>query len=105
MVLESDIMIKNSQEELTCTLDIISCSSAQTKHLGMRLGELLHGGELILLNGQLGSGKTTFTQGLAECMHITDIVSTPTFTLLTEYSSQFHPVSDETNTPSLAPNP
>jgi len=102
MVLESDIMIKNLQEELTCTLDIISCSSAQTKHLGMRLGALLHGGELILLNGQLGSGKTTFTQGLAEGMRITDIVSSPTFTLLKEYRSQFQPVSDETNTAEVA---
>jgi len=94
MVLESGIMIGYSQEESTCTLDIISCSSAQTQRLGMRLGELLHGGELILLNGQLGSGKTTFTQGLAEGMHITDIVSSPTFTLLKEYRSQFQPASD-----------
>src|SRR6266481_3437417 len=97
-VLESDIMISYSQEQSTCTLDITSCSSAQTQRLGMCLGELLHGGELILLSGQLGSGKTTFTQGLAEGMHITDLVSSPTFTLLKEYRSQFQPVSDGTDT-------
>src|SRR5437762_2944757 len=92
------LLINQNQEEKSCTLDSISCSSAQTQRLGMRLGELLHGGELILLNGQLGSGKTTFTQGLAEGMHITDIVSSPTFTLLKEYRSQFQPASDGAGT-------
>lgn len=67
------------------TLDIVSHSSAQTQRLGVRLGELLLGGELILLEGQLGTGKTTFTQGLARGMGITDMVSSPTFTLLKEY--------------------
>jgi tRNA threonylcarbamoyladenosine biosynthesis protein TsaE len=75
-------------EETTITLDIISHSSAQTQRLGMRLGELLGGGELLLLDGQLGTGKTTFTQGLARGMGIPDIVSSPTFTLLKEYAGQ-----------------
>ena len=52
----------------------------------MRLGELLQGGELILLNGQLGTGKTTFTQGLAQGMGITTQINSPTFTLLKEYA-------------------
>jgi tRNA threonylcarbamoyladenosine biosynthesis protein TsaE len=98
MVLESGSMIRSSQEESTYTLDIISYSSAQTQRLGTRLGELLHGGELILLNGQLGSGKTTFTQGLAKGLHITDVISSPTFTLLKEYRSQGQLASDETDT-------
>jgi tRNA threonylcarbamoyladenosine biosynthesis protein TsaE len=54
----------------------------------MQLGALLRGGELLLLDGQLGTGKTTFTQGLAKGMGIIDIVSSPTFTLLKEYTSQ-----------------
>ena len=69
-------------------LDIISHSSAQTQRLGARLGELLQGGELILLDGQLGTGKTTFTQGLAQGLGITEVVNSPTFTLLKEYSGQ-----------------
>jgi tRNA threonylcarbamoyladenosine biosynthesis protein TsaE len=85
---KSDIVIKYSYEKSTCTLEMISDSSAQTHHIGMSLGTLLHGGELILLNGQLGSGKTTFTQGLAKGLHITDVISSPTFTLLKEYASQ-----------------
>ena len=79
-----------AQEEATCKLDIISHSSAQTQRLGVRLGELLRGGELLLLDGQLGTGKTTFTQGLAQGMGITEVVSSPTFTLLKEYEG--HPV-------------
>ncbi len=81
-------MVDNTQEDVTCTLDIVSHSSAQTQRLGMRLGDLLRGGELLLLQGQLGSGKTTFTQGLAMGMGISEQVSSPTFTLLKEYSGQ-----------------
>jgi tRNA threonylcarbamoyladenosine biosynthesis protein TsaE len=54
----------------------------------MRLGELLQGGELILLEGQLGTGKTTFTQGLALGLDITENINSPTFTLLKEYPGQ-----------------
>lgn len=80
------VLINNAQqEEISCTLDSISHSPAQTQRLGMRLGELLQGGELILLDGQLGTGKTTFAQGLAQGMGITGVVNSPTFTLLKEY--------------------
>jgi tRNA threonylcarbamoyladenosine biosynthesis protein TsaE len=54
----------------------------------MRLGELLRGGELVLLVGQLGTGKTTFTQGIARGLNITEMISSPTFTLLKEYPGQ-----------------
>ena len=76
---------------MTLTLDCISHSSAQTQRLGMRLGELLQGGELILLDGQLGTGKTTFTQGLAQGMSIIENINSPTFTLLKEYTGQPQP--------------
>jgi len=85
-------VVDNAQEEVT--LDSISHSSAQTQRLGMRLGELMRGGELLLLEGQLGTGKTTFTQGLAMGMGITDLVSSPTFTLLKEYPGQVRPASE-----------
>lgn len=78
----------SSSEEGTFTLDVISHSSAQTQRLGVRLGELMHGGELLLLEGQLGTGKTTFTQGLAQGLGITDVISSPTFTILKEYAGQ-----------------
>src|SRR5712692_6313221 len=78
---------------MSCTLDSISHSAAQTQRLGMRLGELLRGSELILLNGQLGTGKTTFTQGLAQGMGIDENINSPTFTLLKEYAGQFRYVT------------
>lgn len=82
---EGSIVTRHSQDGTICTLDVISHSSAQTQRLGMRLGELLRGGELLLLDGQLGTGKTTFTQGLATGLNITEAVNSPTFTLLKEY--------------------
>ena len=85
------LLTKRSQGEKTLTLDCISHSSAQTQRLGMRLGELLQGGELILLDGQLGTGKTTFTQGLAQGLGITENINSPTFTLLKEYIGQPQP--------------
>jgi tRNA threonylcarbamoyladenosine biosynthesis protein TsaE len=82
---------RQTQETAQSTLDIISHSMAQTQRLGMRLGELCRGGELILLEGQLGTGKTTFTQGIAKGLNIDEVVNSPTFTLLKEYERQ--PVS------------
>ncbi len=78
----------NTQEDYGCALDTISHSAEQTQRLGTRLGELLTGGELILLEGQLGTGKTTFTQGLAVGLNITATINSPTFTLLKEYAGQ-----------------
>ncbi|HLG74936.1 MAG TPA: tRNA (adenosine(37)-N6)-threonylcarbamoyltransferase complex ATPase subunit type 1 TsaE [Ktedonobacteraceae bacterium] len=87
-------MSTHSAAEESMELDIISHSAAQTSRLGMRLGELLHGGELLLLAGQLGTGKTTFTQGLAQGMNITDVVNSPTFTLLKEYAGWTPPAAE-----------
>jgi tRNA threonylcarbamoyladenosine biosynthesis protein TsaE len=81
-------LTKNTQEENSCVLDSVSHSAEQTQRLGMRLGELLEGGELLLLEGQLGTGKTTFTQGLALGLDITATITSPTFTLLKEYPGQ-----------------
>src|SRR6266699_602719 len=92
-----------SQEETSVTLDIVSHSSAQTQRLGARLGELLRGGELILLEGQLGTGKTTFTQGLAQGMGITEVISSPTFILLKEYAGQPLPVKSPDALPRKGP--
>jgi tRNA threonylcarbamoyladenosine biosynthesis protein TsaE len=76
----------NTQEPVSMTLEIFSQSVWETQRAGECLGELLQGGELILLDGQLGAGKTTFTQGLAKGMDIQAIVNSPTFTILKEYT-------------------
>ncbi len=87
-MLEGSLASGDTQKKDTLTLNILSSSSAQTQLLGMHLGELLRGGELILLDGQLGMGKTTFTQGLAQGLGITTTITSPTFTLLKEYVGQ-----------------
>lgn len=67
------------------TLDFISHSEAQTRRFGARLGELLQGGEVIALQGALGSGKTRWVQGLAQGLQVREPVTSPTFTLINEY--------------------
>jgi tRNA threonylcarbamoyladenosine biosynthesis protein TsaE len=69
-------------------IDVVSHSLAQTQRLGARLGELLRGGELLLLDGDLGTGKTSMTQGIAEGLGVRQVVSSPTFTLLKEYEGR-----------------
>jgi tRNA threonylcarbamoyladenosine biosynthesis protein TsaE len=78
----------DAEEPVTYKLELISQDATYTQQLGRWLGELLHGGELLLLDGQLGAGKTTFTQGLAQGMHISAVVNSPTFTLLKEYKRE-----------------
>jgi tRNA threonylcarbamoyladenosine biosynthesis protein TsaE len=68
-----------------CTFELISTSDEQTQWVGERLGERVCAGDLILLVGNLGAGKTTFTQGIARGMQIEEVVNSPTFTLLKEY--------------------
>ncbi len=60
-------------------------SAAETSALGERLGSLLRGGEVLLLNGDLGTGKTTFVQGLATGLGVAELPFSPTFTLVHTY--------------------
>lgn len=67
------------------TFDALSESPEETRHLGMRLGALLRPGDVLCLQGELGAGKTTFTQGLAQGWHTLDAVSSPTFIIVNVY--------------------
>lgn len=62
-------------------------SPEQTSNLGYRLAQLLHPRDLILLDGGLGAGKTTFTKGLATGLGINRPVKSPTFTIVREYQT------------------
>lgn len=67
---------------------IVSLSDANATHvLGMDLGKSLTAGSVLLLTGELGSGKTTLVQGLAQGMKIVDSIVSPTFTIINEYFS------------------
>jgi tRNA threonylcarbamoyladenosine biosynthesis protein TsaE len=63
-------------------------SAAQTTALGERLGRELEAGLVIALTGELGSGKTTFVQGLARGLGVAGPVTSPTFALMNEYEGR-----------------
>jgi tRNA threonylcarbamoyladenosine biosynthesis protein TsaE len=65
--------------------EFISTSADETRHLAARLGGQLTSGDCVLLIGELGAGKTTFVQGLAQGLGITETVRSPTFILMREY--------------------
>lgn len=67
------------------TLEFFSRSADQTRRLGMRLGSLLQRGDLICLQGDLGTGKTTLVQGIAQGWGSLDPVSSPTFVIVNVY--------------------
>lgn len=64
---------------------LITHSSDETRDLGRKLGQLLQPGDLLCLQGDLGAGKTTLTQGLAEGWGSADSVSSPTFVMVNLY--------------------
>jgi tRNA threonylcarbamoyladenosine biosynthesis protein TsaE len=65
--------------------DGISNSPAETEHAGMLLGEQLRPGDVVLLTGELGAGKTTFVRGLARGTGSHAPVASPTFQLVRVY--------------------
>lgn len=67
-------------------METITLSANKTKILGENLSQKLKGGEIIALIGDLGSGKTTFIQGLARGLGITEQITSPTFVLCKEYA-------------------
>jgi len=67
------------------TFTITSHSPDATAAIGAALGRLLHPGDVILLQGQLGAGKTRLTQGLVQGAGSPDPVTSPTFVMVNEY--------------------
>ena len=63
----------------------ISNSRGQTVEIGENLGKTLNGGEVVAFRGDLGSGKTCFTSGLAKGLGYKGDVTSPTFALINEY--------------------
>lgn len=64
------------------TVDRIRAETAQrTREVARGLGERLRAGDLVILSGELGAGKTTFTQGLAEGLGVRGPITSPTFVI------------------------
>lgn len=69
----------------TATLITETDTADQTRALGDRLARVLADGDILALSGDLGSGKTTFVQGLARGLGIIGSVTSPTFVLINRY--------------------
>jgi tRNA threonylcarbamoyladenosine biosynthesis protein TsaE len=68
------------------SVELAAATAEQTHALGLRVAPLLRPGDLLVLSGDLGAGKTTFTQGLGEGLQVRGPVTSPTFVI-----SRVHP--------------
>ena len=66
----------------------VSRSADETKEIGRAIGAAVEAGTLALLIGQLGAGKTTLTQGLADGLGVTAYTKSPSFVLVNEYQGR-----------------
>ena len=67
-------------------MQFLTTTPEQTEALGQRLAAALYGGEIIAYRGELGAGKTAFTRGLARGLGISMRVTSPTYTIVNEYT-------------------
>ncbi|NOY54902.1 MAG: tRNA (adenosine(37)-N6)-threonylcarbamoyltransferase complex ATPase subunit type 1 TsaE [Actinobacteria bacterium] len=73
-------------------MNITSSSEVETRSAGRRLASLLRPNDVVLLCGELGSGKTAFVAGLAEGLGVEDQVTSPSFVLVRRYQGGFIPL-------------
>ncbi|WP_214763030.1 tRNA (adenosine(37)-N6)-threonylcarbamoyltransferase complex ATPase subunit type 1 TsaE [Exiguobacterium sp. s146] len=67
---------------------LITHSAAETQAVAEKLATLVQAGTVITLNGDLGAGKTTFTQGFGKGLGVTRNVNSPTFTIMKQYQGR-----------------
>jgi tRNA threonylcarbamoyladenosine biosynthesis protein TsaE len=60
-------------------------SAARTEALGAQLAATLHPGDVVLIEGELGAGKTTFVRGACRALGVTGVVTSPTYTIGQRY--------------------
>jgi tRNA threonylcarbamoyladenosine biosynthesis protein TsaE len=71
----------------------LTSSAAETEALGAALAATLRPGDVVLLEGEMGAGKTTFVRGAARALGVQGAVTSPTFTLVRRYEDGRTPVS------------
>src|SRR4051812_24737836 len=85
----SAVPAARGRQRMAPDLDIVSHSVEQTRRIGARLARLLQPGDLLLLDGPFGAGKTSLTQGIAQGLAVgEDYITSPTFTLINEYQGR-----------------
>ena len=76
----------NPVSDAATEIELVIGDIAETRDLAQRLGAILRAGDLVVLTGELGAGKTTFTQGLGLGMGVREGIISPTFVI-----SRIHP--------------
>jgi len=76
---------------MRCNLEkFVSSSEIETKEIAYKLASKLTIGDIVVLSGDLGSGKTCFTKGLLSFWKLENDVSSPTFTIVNEYENNIY---------------
>lgn len=71
------------------SIEVSTTSVEETRRLAAVVAELLEPGDVLVLGGDLGAGKTAFTQGLGAALGVTDRIVSPTFTIERIYQGRF----------------
>ncbi len=69
-------------------MTLVSHSSLETYKIGTSIGQAVKEGDILALQGTLGAGKTSLTKGIAQALGISDDITSPTFTLINEYTGR-----------------
>jgi tRNA threonylcarbamoyladenosine biosynthesis protein TsaE len=75
--------------EIFLPFDIVSFSEEETQDCGRSLSLLLDVGSVVALRGGLGAGKTCFTKGVAAGLGVSETVTSPTYTIISEYEGKW----------------
>lgn len=84
---EMKLMNNDIDRNYICNEVIDSFCEKDTFEMGRKLGECCNPGDIILLEGNLGSGKTVFTKGFGKGLGIDETISSPTFTIMQIYDT------------------
>ncbi len=69
-------------------IQLSTSSARETQEVASKIGALVEQGDLVLLVGELGAGKTTFVQGFGRALGVNEPITSPTFTLAREYDGR-----------------
>ena len=75
---------------LIAPFNFITKNNLETEELGYKFSKRISKGDIISLNGNLGSGKTTFVKGVLKGLNYLDEVTSPTYTLINEYKADYN---------------
>ncbi len=68
----------------------LSSSVEETIKIGKLYAETLRGGDVVLLKGEMGAGKTAFTKGVALGLGVTDVITSPTYAYMNDYDGKLY---------------